>query len=143
MQDQITKIEAMEDAYTSEAYRHSYHPVKDYLASLQWDGKNHIATLCNFIKDAHPPIRYNNGSTAVFGVGYPAGCWGPWLRYSPGARCAAKIRFWCWTVRGELGKSTFALWLGSGLPDMFIEEAIRPDDKGVPLAGLKMDLGST
>jgi len=124
------RIEAMEDAYVAEAYRNAYHPVKDYLAGLKWDGKNHIATLCSYIKDAHAPIQYRGNTTAsVFGI---------WLsRWLLGA--VAKV-FAGGTVRGQnpvlvldgaqnLGKSTFALWLGSALPDMFIEEAIRPDDK--------------
>ena len=124
------RIEAMEDAYVAEAYRNAYHPVKDYLNGLKWDGNNHIATLCNYVKDGHAPIQYRGNATAsVFSV---------WLsRWLLGA--VAKV-FASGTVRGQnpvlvldgaqaLGKSTFALWLGSALPDMFIEEAIRPDDK--------------
>ncbi len=35
----------IEDAYTAAAYDHRYHPMKDYLANLAWDGKPHIEDL--------------------------------------------------------------------------------------------------
>ncbi len=40
-------INVMEDAYLTEAHHNRYHPVKDYLHSLQWDGQPNIATLAS------------------------------------------------------------------------------------------------
>lgn len=111
----------MEDAYYSQAYDQRYHPVKDYLNGLVWDGGGHIARLASFFQDIHEPI---NGQ-AVFHL---------WLRrWLIGAvakvmESAENIMLVLDSIQGK-GKSSFARWLASGLPDYYLEESINPDDK--------------
>ena len=125
----FSRIQALEDAYTAYAYHNRYHPVRAYLTGLQWDGQNHVAKLSRYFKDVHPRIVYGSKAGSIFQT---------WLvRWLIGA--VAKI-FEAGTVRGQnpmlvldgpqnLGKSTFVRWLGSPLPNLFIESAIRPDNK--------------
>ena len=124
------RLQPVEDAYVAHAYEHRYHPIKQYLTSLQWDGHNHIAALCRYIDDKHPKITYpDGGQVAVFNV---------WLsRWLLGS--IAKV-FEAGAVRGQnpmlvldgdqdIGKSTFCKFLASPLPELFVEDAIHPDDK--------------
>lgn len=54
-------------AWTAQAHQHRYHPVKDFLNSLKWDGLDWIGELEQFVKDKHPRIVYSNGdSISVF-----------------------------------------------------------------------------
>ena len=117
---------AIEDAYTAHAAKFRYNPVKNYLQNLAWDGNDWIQTLAAFTNDAHPPIQYADGKTeSMFYV---------WLkRWLIGA--IAKVFDYeqnpMLVLDGpqNLGKSTFARWIGSGLPNLFFEGAIHPDDK--------------
>lgn len=43
--------------------RKTFHPVRDWLNSLKWDGGPHILALSKHFTDAHDPIRYENGAT--------------------------------------------------------------------------------
>ena len=43
---------AAEDAYLAEAGRHKYHPVREYLDSLEWDGAAWIETLASYFTNA-------------------------------------------------------------------------------------------
>lgn len=45
------QMSAIEDAYTTEAWVNRYHPIRDYLSALQWDGQPHIARLGDYICD--------------------------------------------------------------------------------------------
>lgn len=120
------KIKRMEDAYFTHAYASRYHPVKDYLNGLVWDGKPHIATLAAYFEDIHAPILdYTGLEYSVFHL---------WLkRWLIGAvakvmEAAENVLLALDSPQGS-GKSSFARWLASGLPEYFIEEAINPDDK--------------
>ncbi len=108
-------VNVMEDAYLAEAHRNRYHPVKQYLSSLQYDGSQHIQALAGHFTDK-------------FGV------FENWLRrWLIGAIAKA--------MRGEqnrvfildgpqgIGKSLFVKWLGSGLEKYFCEASIALDDK--------------
>jgi len=124
------QITDMEDAYWEEAGDNAYHPIKDYLQSLQWNGDDHIRLLARHFKDKHSPVIYPDGSQeTVFYV---------WLKrwliaavakvYSGGAVSAQNAVL---VLEGgqNLGKSTFARWLCSGIPRYFIEKSIDPDSK--------------
>ena len=57
------KIAAAEDAYIAEAKKNAYHPVRDYLDGLQWDGHEHIGALTDCLESSDPPIIYKDGTT--------------------------------------------------------------------------------
>jgi hypothetical protein len=124
-------IGAMEDAYLSHAGKNRYHPIKDYLKSLSWNGDDHIRLLSRYFEDKHGLVTYDNGSTErVFYV---------WLkRWLVGAvakvfesSSVLKAQNAVLVLEGSqnLGKSTFASWLCSGIPEYFIEQSIDPDNK--------------
>jgi predicted P-loop ATPase len=118
--------DAIENAYTSEASDFSYHPVRDWLESLTWDGKDRLLDLGAYFRDTHDMVTDRDGKKrTVFDLYL--------RRFIVGA--VAKV------MKGEqnmmlvldgpqrLGKSYFSSWLCSPLPDYFIEAPIRPDDK--------------
>lgn len=115
-------------AFLTEAGMHSYHPVKQYLEGLEWDGKDHIAHLCTFFTDSHEPIHYADGTvrTALHAfhrrwfIGAVGKVYNPHRFQNP-----------MLILDGEQGKgkSFYAKWLCSPLPHLHFEGAIRPDDK--------------
>jgi hypothetical protein len=126
------KVSEVEDTYTVWAYYNQYHPVKDYLSGLCWDGADHLAVLSTYFRDDHEAVfnqvyageQAHTGS-AVFYL---------WLRrWMIGA--VAKVMDARQNVMLVLdgpqncGKSYFVRWLGSVLPDYFIETPINPEDK--------------
>lgn len=108
-------INVMEDAYLTEAHHQRYHPVKDYLRGLQWDGQPHIETLASYVVD-----RYQ-----VFDLWLRK-----WLIGAVAKVLAGKQNPVLVLDGGQgLGKSLLAQWLGSGLPAYFTESSINLDDK--------------
>lgn len=47
------QMKAVEDAYTAAAWGNRYHPIRDYLTSLTWDGGGHIAALAQYFTDRY------------------------------------------------------------------------------------------
>ena len=47
-------MDAITDVYTTHAAQKSYHPIRDYFDSLQWDGRGHIAQLATHFTDCGP-----------------------------------------------------------------------------------------
>lgn len=123
-------IGAMEDAYLAHAGNNRYHPVKDYLQGSQWNGDDHIRLLSMYFKDKHNSIIYNDGShETVFYVWLKR-----WLVGAVAKVCEAgtlKAQNSVLVIEGNqnLGKSTFASWLCSGMPHHFIEQAVDPENK--------------
>lgn len=119
-------VKRMEDAYFGHAYDTRYHPVKDYLNGLVWDGKPHIATLAAYFEDAHEPILdYQGVEHSVFHLWFKRWAIGAVAKVMEAAENAMLALD---GLQGA-GKSFFPRWLASGLPDYFLEEAINPDDK--------------
>jgi putative DNA primase/helicase len=118
--------DAIENAYTAEASDLAYHPVRDWMDGLAWDGQDHISTLTTHFRDTHEMMTDRDGKRrTVFGLYF--------RRWIVGA--VAKVyraeQNMMLVLDGSqrLGKSYFASWLCSCLPDAFIEAPIRPDDK--------------
>ena len=108
-------VHEMEDAYTAHAHKHRYHPIQEYLDTLSYDGGQHIAALAGHFKDRD-------------------GVFGTWLqRWLIGAVAKAykAEQNYMLALDGPqgIGKSHFAMWLGSPIPEYFIEGPINPDNK--------------
>ena len=111
------------------AYDNRYHPIKEYLNGLQWDGNDHIRTLAGHLHDIHDPIVYDTGVAERVSYVYLK----RWLIgavnkvFNPGPMGQNPML----VIVGpqNCGKSAFSAYLGSALPDRFARSAIHPDDK--------------
>mgnify|MGYP003378100270 CR=1 FL=1 len=126
----FTFVNVMEDAYIMHALDNSFHPVKEYLGGLDWDGEDHIARLAGYFKDAHAPIEYKDGTRrAVFHAWLLR-----WLIGAVGkALNAAPNMMLVLDGPQGIGKSYFARWLAEPLAEYFVEAPINPDDKDTSL----------
>jgi putative DNA primase/helicase len=119
------QIAAAEDAYIAEAKKNSYHPVREYLDGLVWDGDDHISRLTGCMHSSDPPIAYASGETAPLHHVYQ-------YRWLIGAVAkvytGAQNPMLVWDGGQGIGKSTLAHWL-CPLPGYFIEGAINVSDK--------------
>lgn len=119
-------MEAVEDAYTTEALRNAYHPIRDYLDGLVWDGEPHFERLVAYLQCSDAPVVYPDGASVALINVY---LW----RWMVGA--VAKVYEQAQNLMlvldgpQDLGKSAFTRWLCSGLPNHFIEAPINPNDK--------------
>lgn len=109
------RVNVMEDAYLATGHGDRYHPIRDYLTGLEYDGGQHIGALT-----AHFTDRAD-----VFPV---------WLRrwlIGQVAKVMASEQNAMLVLDGpqNLGKSFFVAWLASPLPGYFIEAPIDPSDK--------------
>lgn len=114
---------AIEDAYMTEAKHNGYHPIQDYLKSLTWDGRPHIATLAGYFENPDKALPV-------------------WLhRWLVGA--VAKAFYGTQNMMLMLdgpqgaGKSTFARWL-CPLSDRYSDSRIDADDKDSELRLLSL-----
>ena len=103
------------DAVYVAARQDRYHPVREYLNDLKYDGGQHIETLANYFTDKH----------GVFHI---------WLRKWLIGACAKVFQrafnpMLVLVGAQNLGKSRFAEWLASPLPHMFLDSQISPDNK--------------
>lgn len=119
-------VRALEDTYLSAAAHCAYHPIRDYLDGVQWDGADHIGALINYLHSDDPPVCYADGTQAPLHAVYV-------MRWLIGA--VAKVfegaQNMMLVIAGPqgVGKSTLARWLCDGLPGYFIEAPINPNDK--------------
>jgi len=113
------RVNEVEDAWTAHAYDNRFHPVRDYLARLAWDGKDTINEVARYVKDRDDffPVflrRWAIGAAAR--ACEPRGCQNRTL-----------------ILEGDqgLGKSFFVRWLASQLerPELYVEGPVNPDDK--------------
>lgn len=104
----------MRDAMKEAALRNKYHPVREYLEGLTWDGGNHFDALMGKLTMSSP-------SATVF--------WRKWLIGSIAKILDAQQNFMLVLLGGQgKGKSRLTEWL-CPLPRLFYEGAINPDDK--------------
>lgn len=141
----IDTVRIAEDVWIAHAQANAYHPIRDYLISLQWDGRPHIDRLAGFFEDAHrrPDL---DSPCPVFHTYLRRWMIGAVAKALDGHQNMMLV------LDGEqrIGKSSLVSWLASGVPhDYFIEAPIHPDDKDhkVYLASRwiweVMELGST
>lgn len=123
----LTNAEVARRAFVTQAAQNRYHPVKEYLNSLQWDGQDYISALANHFTDAHEPITYADGTQRT--------TFHAWLlRWLIGA--VAKV-YNPQTAQNAMlvldggqgiGKSYFVRWL-CPIESLHFEGAIRTEDK--------------
>lgn len=120
------QIAAAEDAYVAEAKRNAYHPIREYLNNLTWDGNDHISRLTGYMESSDPPIVYASGVKAPLHHVYIY----RWL-IGAVAKALAAEQLAMLVLDGvqDLGKSSLARWLCGGMPEYFIESAIKVEDK--------------
>lgn len=119
------KIAAAEDAYIAEAKKNAYHPVRDYLDSLKWDGEEHIAALTDCLSSNDPPVVYRSGDTVALHHVY----FYRWLIGAVAKVYAGEQNPMLTLDGGQgIGKSTLARWL-CPLSDYFLEGPINVADK--------------
>jgi len=119
------KLKATEDAYMYAARQDAYHPIRDYLNSLKWDGEDHIGVFTGHLDSDDPPVVYSDGTAMpLHHVYFYRWIIGAVAKVFTGTQNAMLV------LDGpqNIGKSTLAHWL-CPLPAFFIEGAINVADK--------------
>lgn len=122
----VKNMDALKDAYRMEAYHNSYHPIKDFLGALEWDGADHIGRLASYFTSNDTPITYSDGRRlGVFHAFLKR-----WLVGAVGKvyEQAQNITFTMAGAQG-IGKSYLPKWLCSPMADFFNEGQLDPDGK--------------
>jgi len=115
------------DAMSSMALEHKFHPIRDYLNILKWDGYykgqtwkgvDQIGNLCGYIKDKDGVFPYIFRKWLIGAVGRVLGS-------RPGQQHPMLV------LDGPqgIGKSRLVWWLGSPLPAFYIQNSINTNDK--------------
>jgi predicted P-loop ATPase len=117
---------AVTDAYTMNAYHNRYHPIKDFLNALAWDGADHIAALAKHFTCSDTPVVYSNGTTTSVIHAFLK----RWLVGAVG-KVYEQAQNVTLTMAGPqgIGKSFVAKWLCSPMRDFFNEGQLDPDGK--------------
>ena len=111
----------------------AYHPIKETLDGLTWDGQDHIWRLATYFKDVHVDLF----PAEDWRHKLPAPAFGTYLLYWL-VNAVARIyqpRLVRTTMlvlasrQQYIGKSKFVQWLATPFPGYFHEAAIDPDDK--------------
>lgn len=112
----LFRVQTMADHYTRYAAENAYHPIQDYFKSLVWDGKDSIEQLSTYFKDTDNifPIVLKRWLIGAVAKTFSASQ-NPMLVLN--------------SEKQGIGKSFFAGWLCSFLPNRFIESAIDPSNK--------------
>lgn len=112
-------LAAIEDAYVTAAAANAYHPVRDYLAGLTYDGLGHIDALAAHFEDTH----------GVFATYLKRWLVGAVARTMATATTGAQNAMLAIDGGQGIGKSYFVRWLCSPVPGMFVDAPIVPGDK--------------
>ena len=104
----------MRDAMKEAAARNRYHPVRQYLEGLTWDGQCHFDALMSKLAMSSP-------SAELF--------WRKWLIGSIAKTLTGKQNYMLVLLGAQgKGKSRLSEWL-CPLPNLFYEGPVNPDDK--------------
>ncbi len=111
----------IEGGLTIHANAKSFHPVHDYLNSLEWDGEDHFSNLMSHI--------YSSETESMLDSDYNVSLWRKWFLGSV-RRAFTGRQNYVLTLAGnqDIGKSWFCDWLSpSVLPKL--SSPIHPNDK--------------
>lgn len=116
--DLITSMENLSHACNNIADKHRYHPIKEYLQAVQWDGKSRLASVFSDFLGA-PKNKYTSAVSTVSFVGAVARVHQPGIKFDT---CAVFV--------GEqgTGKSKF-IYKISHNPDWFSDSITTFDGK--------------
>ena len=111
----IWEVNVLEDTYIAEGWANRYHPIRNYLTSLKYEGGDPIKAVSECFTDEH----------GVFSL---------WLRrwlVGAVARVMQNSQNRVLVIDGVqgLGKSKFAEWLCSPMSEYYHEGPIQPEDK--------------
>lgn len=123
----VKPLSAVEDVMMILAQRDAYHPVREYLGGLVWDGQSHIGRLAQYLTCDDPEVDYGQGVRCSLAHVYL-------YRWMIGA-CARVYEYaqnMMPVLAGpqNIGKSTLVRWLCSGIGNaFFVEGPIDLTDK--------------
>jgi len=113
------------DVILATAWANRYDPLRDFINSLEWDGTDYIDLLCGWLICGNDPIQYPDGTfQSVIAVWLKK-----WLIGAIG-KALDGVQNPMLVLAGDqgIGKSEFARWLASPLPDYYISSHIMPDN---------------
>lgn len=121
----LRPLAAVEDTLVVEAANNAYHPIHDYLNSLQWNGLPHITTLAAALECPDPPVMYADGTQRALIEVYLR----RWL-IGACAKAMHQQQNMMLVLAGPqgIGKSSIARWL-CPLPSYFLSGPINVVDK--------------
>ena len=110
-----------EDALWSQARENAYHPIRDWLNSLTWDGEDHITKLASYFTDKHGLFEFTIKRWLVGAV----------ARSTRQSLADPSVQVFMLVLLGRqgIGKSYLAEWLCSPQREYFHEGGINPRDK--------------
>lgn len=114
-----TNDRVAENAWITLASRKPFHPVRDFLNGLTWDGNDYIGALCGHIDD---------GGNLDFNCFLRRWLIGAVARPMAGPNGVQSRAFVLNGLQG-IGKSRFVRYLGSALPQFYMESGINTEDK--------------
>ncbi len=117
----------LRDVINMVANENRYHPVKQYLDSIVWDGEDHISALADFVKDRHAPLQNDGVEASVFKIWLAKWMIGAVAKIYETGSVRAQAPMLVLSGAQSLGKSTFTLWLCSSIPQYFVESDIKPE----------------
>jgi hypothetical protein len=119
-------LTAAEDAWMAEAAANTFHPIRDYLTRLEWDGTPRVSAFCACLQSSDPPVRMADGRMVPLHEVYVR----KWMLGAVG-KVLHRVQNLMLVLAGEqgLGKSQLVRWLCSGIPDAHCEQSIIVGDK--------------
>jgi predicted P-loop ATPase len=115
----FTRKDTISDVLNVVAFKSEFHPIEDYLKSLKWDGECHFSKIGTYFKD---PDR-------IFAEILKSWMCGAVRRVFTGQHHQVIV----FVGKQGRGKSFFAKWLCSAIPEYGMESQINPDsnDSGI------------
>ena len=121
-------VDVARRAFVTAAAENRFHPVKEYLHSLKWDGHDHIAHLARYFTDSHSPITYSDGTIRTAFHAFQRRWFIGAVAKVYDSRSGQNPMLVLDGNQGK-GKSFYVKWLCSHLPHLHFEGAIKPEDK--------------